>query len=288
MTWSVAMNCECPRGSAGLRLRLATASLLVPLTLLWVLLPTPLFALGGAMVIGLAAWEWAGFVGLTRTMARLAYVGLVLTSLCCWWIGAPRQWDAYLLLLVLIGWLILGWSLLRIRSITPAPATQPTLVPVGVFVLAAPWLALAHLHGQSDGGPMIVLALLMLVWIADSTAYFVGRRWGRRRLAAVLSPGKTWAGLYGALVGATAWGLVLSLLMGLPLGEGLMLIAICALTAVLSVVGDLYESLLKRRRGLKDAGALLPGHGGILDRIDSTTAAAPAFVLGVLWLGGGF
>jgi phosphatidate cytidylyltransferase len=100
----------------------------------------------------------------------------------------------------------------------------------------------------------------------------------------VLSPGKTWAGVYGALIGALVWGLLLVAHLPLSPGGGLLLLLLCASTALLSIVGDLFESLLKRRRGLKDAGSILPGHGGVLDRIDSMTAAAPLFALGLLWL----
>lgn len=157
----------------------------------------------------------------------------------------------------------------------------------GVVVLLGPWLAVVHLHGVAPFGPMLVLFLLGLIWIADSAAYFSGRRWGRTPLAPVLSPRKTWAGAYGALIGAVLWGLLL--VWGLELGWGLAAVAllICGVSVAMSIVGDLYESLLKRRRGLKDSGQLLPGHGGMLDRIDSLTAAAPVFALGMFLLGVG-
>jgi phosphatidate cytidylyltransferase len=250
------------------------------------LLPTPWFAAITAIIVALAAWEWAGFVGLGSSVARTAYAAVLLACIASLWFAMPRAWDAYLLGLATLWWLALAFLLSRTRSITPAPLTQPGLAPLGLLVLVVPWLALTHLHARPGDGPWVVLSLLMLIWIADSAAYFAGRHWGGRKLAAALSPGKTWAGFYGGLAAAAAWGVLLAVLLGLSIGKGVLLVLLCAVTALLSVVGDLFESLLKRRRGLKDAGALLPGHGGVLDRIDSTTAAAPAFVLGILWLQG--
>jgi phosphatidate cytidylyltransferase len=281
------MKAESPSRAGTLQQRVITALVLAPLAMLAVLLlPTPGFAAIAAVIFALAAWEWAGFIGLGTPVARGAYVGVVLACIAALWFAMPRAWDVYVLGLATLWWLALAVVLSRTRRITPAPLTQPGLAPLGLMVLAVPWLALTHLHARPGDGPWIVLSLLMLIWIADSAAFFAGRRWGGRKLAAVLSPGKTWAGVYGALAAAAAWGVLLAVLLGLPVGKGLLLVLLCAVTAMLSVVGDLFESLLKRRRGLKDAGALLPGHGGVLDRIDSTTAAAPAFVLGILWLQG--
>jgi len=270
-----------------LRQRLLTAAILVPMAILAVLaLPTPGFAVALASIVALAAWEWAGFIGAVGPVGRGLYLLFVLGCIVWLWFGLPRDWDSYLMAGATLWWLALAVMLSRTRRITPAPQTQPGLALLGLVVLVVPWLALTNLHGRAGEGPWIVLSLLMLIWIADSAAFFAGRRWGRRKLAAALSPGKTWVGVYGGLAAASLWGAVLALALHLPLGKALLLVLICAATASLSVVGDLFESLLKRRRGLKDAGALLPGHGGILDRIDSTTAAAPAFVLGILWLQG--
>jgi phosphatidate cytidylyltransferase len=146
------------------------------------------------------------------------------------------------------------------------------------------WIALVRLHAVPSGGPVLVLALLILVWLADSAAYFTGRAFGRHRLAPVVSPGKTVEGLAGAMAGAAAFGAALAGL-GVVDSAGLMVtIALCVVVAVLSVAGDLFESFAKRSAGQKDSGHLLPGHGGVLDRIDSLIAAAPVFVLGLLLL----
>lgn len=278
--------------SDSLRLRLLTAAALIPaVTLAVLLLPTPAFALAMSLFVLLGAWEWAGLIGLDGWQGRGAYVGVMLLLLVLAWFGLERHWDIWLIGAAVLWWLLLAMILARTREVLPAPALEPALIPAGVLVLLVPWVALTHLHGSvalgSGRGPALVLAVLVLTWIADSAAYFVGRRWGRRKLAPKLSPGKTWAGLYGAMIGAALWGLLLAMLLRLPPAAMLGLILISGLTALASIVGDLYESLLKRRRGLKDAGALLPGHGGMLDRIDSITAAAPVFVFGVLWLQGG-
>lgn len=158
---------------------------------------------------------------------------------------------------------------------------------LGLLVLVAPWLGVLSLHGLPADGPVIALALLMLIWIADSAAYFGGRRFGHAKLSALLSPGKTRVGVYAGVAAAALWGWIVAVMLGLDMVKALLLVLVCILTAVMSVVGDLFESLLKRRRGIKDAGSLLPGHGGMLDRIDSLTAAAPIFALGYIWLIGG-
>ena len=127
---------------------------------------------------------------------------------------------------------------------------------------------------------MLLLFLLVLIWIADSGAYFAGSRWGKRKLAPAISPGKSWEGVYGALLGALLCGVLLAWYYQDSAGA-VWLIPVCILTVIMSVVGDLFESVLKRKMGMKDSGTLLPGHGGVLDRIDSLTAAAPVFMLGL-------
>ena len=150
------------------------------------------------------------------------------------------------------------------------------LLAAGFIILVPAALALAALP------PLQVLAVLVLVWVADTAAYFVGRAWGRRKLAPSISPGKTWEGAWGGLAGALAYAIICGGLAGgvawIPLVAG------AALLAVLSIVGDLFESAAKRQAGVKDSGTLLPGHGGILDRIDSATATLPLAALLLPWM----
>jgi len=273
---------------SGLSQRAATAAFLIPLwvgLVLW--LPTPLFALSAAVVVLLGAWEWAGLAGVATPNARLSYQLLLAGLMLALWLAPSGGWLVWVFLAIALWWWWLAFRLPRIRVVGAARGGALGELGAGIVVLLGPWLAVVHLHALPSYGPMLVLFLLGLIWIADSAAYFSGRRWGRAPLAPVLSPGKTWAGAYGALIGAALWGLVL--VWGLGLGWGLAAAAllICSLSVAMSIVGDLYESLLKRRRGLKDSGQLLPGHGGMLDRIDSLTAAAPIFALGMSLLGVG-
>lgn len=155
---------------------------------------------------------------------------------------------------------------------------------VGTFGLIAAWLSLIALR-QTTGGAHLVFTLLAIIWMADSGAYFTGKRWGKRRLAPLISPGKSVEGLIGGIGSAVLTGVVAALLLGFQ--SSLEIIAWIILTIVvssISVVGDLAESRLKRRCGKKDSGTLLPGHGGVLDRIDSLLAAAPVYGLIVLWI----
>jgi phosphatidate cytidylyltransferase len=130
-----------------------------------------------------------------------------------------------------------------------------------------------------------VLFLAGLVWLADIGAFFAGRRWGRRKLAVHVSPSKSWEGVAGGVLAALGGAAAAIVLVGEPIEEVPLLLALVVVTVVASVLGDLTESLFKREAGLKDSGALLPGHGGVLDRIDSLLAAAPVFVLGLGWMG---
>jgi phosphatidate cytidylyltransferase len=192
-----------------------------------------------------------------------------------WLFGATLAW-----------WL--GVALLLVRSPVQrsAGAGADPLQALAAFPALVPaWAAFVVLHASSPAGPALVLFLLLTIWISDSAAFFAGRRWGRARLAPALSPGKTWAGLYGALGGSV---LCAGFLAWWAPGGGpgpWTALMLCWGATLASVVGDLFESLMKRRRGVKDSGAVLPGHGGVLDRIDSLTAAAPVFTFGWLLAG---
>ena len=271
-----------------LRARVLTAGLLAPLVMAGVLLlPTLWLALLMALFVAMAAWEWSGLAGFGAQSARAAFVALALLCLTALWLAKAYRLDLFILAVAALWWLVLSVRLALIKRIDQSPQMEPVLLPLGLLVLVSPWLALVHLHRLPVDGPLVALSLLMLIWIADTAAYFGGRRFGRVKLSALLSPGKTRAGVYAGMAAAAVWGGAVALLLGLDRAKALLLILICLVAAVMSVAGDLFESLLKRRRGIKDAGSLLPGHGGMLDRIDSLTAAAPIFALGYIWLIGG-
>ncbi len=246
-------------------------------------LPATGFAVFLALIILVGAWEWSGLVGLEAPAARGGYLVLVGVILGVLWL--VPDWRSWIIGLGVGWWVIQTVVLVRVRRIDSRPGPDVAAAVVGLLVLSAPWGALVDLRASTATGPLLVLFLFLLVWIADSAAYFVGRRWGYAKLAPVLSPGKTLAGVYGALVSAGLGGILLSLLFSADIPDLVFCTFLCMVTVAISIVGDLYESLLKRRRGVKDSGQLLPGHGGMLDRIDSLTAAAPVFTLGILYLG---
>jgi phosphatidate cytidylyltransferase len=223
-----------------------------------------------------AAWEWSAFPGFRAHSARLLYVAAICAGLAAAWLfGADRSELDIVLYAALVWWLIaLVWVIA-----TPGAVNRTTAAIAGVLVLAPAWLALSRLHAQ---GPALLLFLLLLVVAADVGAYFAGRRFGSRKLAPRVSPGKTWEGVLGGLTAGAAMALIGVVWLQMSLGPFMVL---CALVVLASVVGDLTESLFKRHAGLKDSGALLPGHGGLLDRVDSLTAAAPVFLVGLERLG---
>jgi phosphatidate cytidylyltransferase len=233
-------------------------------------------------VLSIGAWEWAGFGGLRSSRARLAYAsGIALLSLLCWWwTGEPKH------LVILLSVACVWWAIAFLWLVLAPERHQPLLALLcGVPVLVPAFVALAKLQLAGHGvvrGPQIVLWLLLLVFGSDIGAYFAGRSLGRRKLAPRVSPGKTWEGALGglAMVALIAWAGALHFV--LPVVPS---IAFGCAVCVFSVVGDLTESMFKRGAGLKDSGALLPGHGGILDRIDSVTAAAPLYALGLFCSG---
>ena len=269
---------------SSLRQRALTAFILGPLVLAAVLwLPTPGFALFLGLVTLGAAWEWAPLAGLERRYDRIGYLAFIgILLLCLWLLPGLRLW---VMGVAAAWWILQTLHLARLREVPPKAGVQVSDLGSGVLVLAAPWAALVALHQIDPQGPVLVLFLMALVWTADSLAYFVGRRFGRIKLAPRISPGKTREGVYGALVGAVLWGLLYGWIRSIGLSGTLLAALLCVLTVLVSVVGDLYESLLKRGRGLKDSSHLLPGHGGLLDRVDSLTAAAPVFVLGLAVIG---
>ncbi len=288
-----------------LQQRLLTAAILGPLFLgaiIW--LPTVHVMTLFALVVAQGAWEWSGLCGLAGRR-RLAYVLVLLLVLMTLApvLHAPFVLPALLVLATL--WWVVALAWVRRAAVTGPDARQdigPNIGPeagagkggtssawlllaIGLLVLVPAWAGLVALHGNGTPGVWLLLALLGIVWGADSGAYFAGRRWGRRRLAPRISPGKTWEGVAGGVAAAFFIALAAGWLMDFGLVSLLGFALLGVLTALFSVLGDLFESLLKRRSGVKDSGRLLPGHGGVLDRIDSLTAATPVYTLGLMLQG---
>lgn len=266
-----------------LKIRILTASILGLALLVSLFVLPPLGTVWVfAAVLTLAAWEWAGFGDLTAVAPRLAYVAGMAALLWVSWTWTRDPAHLQLLLRAACLW----WTVALLWLVLAPGWHQPALTLLcGVPALVPAFIALARIQIAPRGfarGPDMVLWMLLLVFAADIGAYFAGRRWGKHKLAPRVSPGKTWEGALGGLVAVALVALVGCLHFGLPVGGGV--IFGCAV-GVFSVVGDLTESLFKRAAGLKDSGTLLPGHGGVLDRLDSVTAAAPLYALGLLGSG---
>ena len=267
--------------------RVLTASVLLPMAVVAVLvLETDVLRWVLGLVVLAGAREWAIVGGLASAGAVLAYVAATAVVLVLAGFVESTGGAAVVIAPVAVFWLVLT-LLIPLRRGTPvAPATgiSSAVLVAGPVLLAAVWIALVGLHRVDGTGPELTLTLLALIWVADSAAYFSGRTFGRHKLAPAISPGKSVEGVAGALLATAAVAVMLGL-GPLPQTDLTGWVVLVLAVTLVSVTGDLFESLLKRRRGLKDSGHLLPGHGGVLDRIDSLIAAAPVFYLGLSILG---
>jgi phosphatidate cytidylyltransferase len=272
---------------SALRDRVVTALVLAPVAIAGVLwLPTPTFALalGGVFVFGLT--EWARLAGLRSSWSRtLLLVGSGAAMYAIW------QWRSSDLLryVVLLGaaWWPLAALWLRHTGFGAADRRRNHGIKAiaGALCVVPAWAGAVMLHGLPDRGPWWVMFVLVLVWCADIAAFFVGRRYGRTKLAPTISPGKTRAGVWGALAGSALFAVAGGIALGKASAALALLVALAIVTVLFSIVGDLFESLIKRHSNAKDSGAILPGHGGVFDRFDSLFAAMPVFVTGKLALG---
>lgn len=282
-----------------LKQRLLTIAVLLPVFVWCVLaLPTRYFALCTAFVVLIGAWEWAGLAGMGARPRRAAYLAVMGAALiAAAWLASVPAMRQLMLAVAVVWWTV---AMIWIRRFSHDPpgflrtlrGTGPVHFPptwlfgiLGVVVLVPAWVALVALHGNALAGEYLVLLLMLLVWGADSGAYVAGRLWGRTKLAPAVSPGKTWEGVCGGLAAATLAVLGCGLWFNLDWRALVTLVLLGLLTVMFSIIGDLFESMVKRLAGVKDSGRLLPGHGGMLDRIDSVTAAAPVFALGLIWQG---
>ena len=267
--------------------RILTAVILIPLVLAALFLLAPVgWGTVSLVVVGIAASEWAHLAGYARsgqTLFVAATLGIGVAVLVLLAAGDESRWADVVLATcgaATVFWVIVAPPWLAFRW---KPASGVALAVVGWVALTGAWVALVALQARS---PWLVLAAMAIVWIADTAAYFAGRAFGRHKLAPHVSPGKTWEGVYGALVAVAIYALALTPFAEAagrssaltPLAAAIWVASALALTA-LSVEGDLFESLLKRNADVKDSGRILPGHGGILDRIDALLAAMPAAAL---------
>ena len=268
-----------------LKTRIITALVLLALVLPSLFfLPQAYWAILAAVFIGIGAWEWGGLLGLGESARRL--LGVALTLLCsavsllapvAMGIGSGDGLAAPSVLAVYVV-AAFFWCVtvpLWLRAKWQLPNGLPGVL-VGLVVLFPTWLALVQLRIP---GPGILLAILAVVWMADIAAYFSGKAFGKHKLAPSISPGKTWEGAIGAGLGVVLYGLVLRFVFSFePVPLALWVLCLLAVTAI-SIIGDLYESMLKRQAGIKDSSNVLPGHGGVLDRIDSLTSTLPVVAL---------
>jgi phosphatidate cytidylyltransferase len=280
--------------------RILTALVLIPLVILAIFkLPAMYFSLFIAIITLLAAWEWTNLIGLEKLTSKLLLLlALILPMLVVqFWsvildILAEKMADPeiryysgvldWLVVFPVAFWIVM---MLLIRSVPDQllklELSQKFKAFTGVFLLFFAWMFLTRL--RSFYGPEMVTYFLVLIWAADVSAYFVGKKFGKDKLVEIISPGKTLQGMYGALAAGLVCGLGLRLFYPYPLMILADFTLLSVLTVLISIYGDLFFSLVKRQAGVKDSGTLLPGHGGVLDRIDSIIAAAPFFYAGI-WL----
>lgn len=265
-----------------LKQRLMTAAILIPLMLgaIFYLPPVPFAYFTGVITLA-AGWEWTNLMEVKQPGWRAAY--LILMTMVAYGI-------LFVPVLELLRLTLLWWVLAFILALYYPKGSKRWGKGdlfrglMGLFVLVPCWGAINFIRGQTDG-IYILLFVMVLVWGADTAAYFAGKKWGKHKLLPQVSPGKSMEGVLAAIFFSIIYTLFLFWLDDMPGSTWKWGVLLSIVTVAFSVVGDLTESMLKRHVGLKDSGNLLPGHGGLLDRIDSLTAAAPIFALGALLIG---
>jgi phosphatidate cytidylyltransferase len=261
-------------------------------SLLW--LPTPWLALLVAVVMMVGLWEWSRLAGLDAPLPRASYLvanALLMAALAWGSRGSPSLAPLQAVALVGAAWWLVVPVWLRAFAFGSQPGTLSRALKLlaGSLSVIPAWCAAMFLHHEGQpahwsllpvpSGALWTLFAVFIIWAADSGAYFVGSRYGKHKLAPRISPGKSWEGLAGGLLTATLVAVAAMPLLRQPWSTAPALIALTLLTVAISVVGDLFESLLKRHAGMKDSSDLIPGHGGMLDRVDSLLAALPVFVV---------
>ena len=244
------------------------------------------FFVGAIVLIG--AWEWACLAGFPARWQRALYALfiLVVLLLASFYLGFEGEASPNLNADAIRELLIAGciWWAIALLLVQGYPSSallwghKILRLLMGLLVLIPTWVALVYVR-QQEAGAWLVLLLMLIVAMADSGGYFAGKRFGKHKLASAVSPGKTWEGFAGGFIANCVLALILSLTLELSL---LLMLVLVVPTSLVSVLGDLLESMLKRQAGIKDSGTILPGHGGILDRVDGVTAAAPVFALALL------
>jgi phosphatidate cytidylyltransferase len=263
-----------------LRKRIITAVVLAVIFLGIVLFLPPVATLVLLSVLVLAgAWEWSAFLRMRGLVGRIAYVALLAALMpVIWHVTETAHGRAVVLAGAVVWWLIaLTWIIFAPHRVSVWSAAV-----AGLLSLLPAWLALVRLRFDLPHGAEWMIFTLLLVFAADIGAFFAGRRFGHLRLAPEVSPGKTWEGVLGGAAASALVAVAGGAYFGVPLYTFLPL---CLAAVAFSVIGDLTESLLKRFAGLKDSGTLFPGHGGVMDRIDSVTGAAPVLLFGLTVLG---
>lgn len=275
------------------RTRLLAALVMAPLAIAAILLlPTDWMMALAAVVFLLGLWEWFDLAEIEDTLARtvllVAHLALMVALIWASWSSDGFSF-VLLKLMTMIGiiWWLLALAWLGRSGFASDHDTHARMFKLAAAALAVipAWCALAWIHASEPNGHRWLLTALMVVWAADTGAYFTGRRFGKHKLAPKISPNKTIEGLAGGMLLATVVGVALSLFAGATTAQLPAVALVALLAALFSVVGDLFESLLKRHAGVKDSGDLIPGHGGILDRLDGVLAALPAFALGKAVMG---
>ena len=271
------------------RIRVTAALVMAPVAIAAILLMhTPWLVAVVALLFLMGLWEWFKLAEIDDTLSRtiLLLVNLLLMVLLVW--ASARSMVLFqILTLVGVVWWCLALLWLRFFNFASDHETYARVfkLAAGTLAIIPAWCALGLIHASQPNGNRWLLAALTIVWAADSGAYFAGRHFGgklfgNRKLAPRISPNKTIEGLLGGLLAGIAAGLLFAWFAGLALAQVPAFIAVAVATVLFSVVGDLFESLMKRHVGAKDSGTMIPGHGGILDRLDGVLAALPIFALG--------
>lgn len=271
-----------------LKNRVLTAAILAPLVILAILfLPDQWFALFWGLAIALCAWEWTLLAGIEQKPARAIFVTLCIGAMTTYqqWGAEAEEWLAWP---VVAWWFLLSLLIRKIPDKLVNFQYPPALrLILGLFILVTAWILMVWV--QHNLGPWQTLYLFFLIWIADISAYFVGKSYGITKLSELISPNKTVEGLYGALAGSLIFSLIVAAVLYLTASGSFLefnfiqltdFVLLSLATVVISVVGDLFESLAKRVANVKDSGSILPGHGGLLDRLDSIIAAVSVYYAG--------